>query len=374
VVSKSVDNATPGVNGTVVYTVGLTNEGPSDATGIILSDPIPAGLTFVSGSLNGQAGASDGTTVTFPGIDLATTDTASATLTFTVDAATSGTVTNTASVPDMSADGENDITNNAASVDITVTPQTDVAITKSVSLADAQVGSDLTYTIEVTNNGPSTATNVQVVDTLPAGVTFVSGTGPNGEALSASGGTVTVNGGDLANLGTFSFTINGTVAAGSTGVLTNTATVSTDVNDTNATNNTATAATTVDPVTSTIAGTVYIDANNNGVQDAGEAGIANVALALTGTDTLGNPINASATTDANGNYLFSNLPAGTYTVTETQPAGFRDGIETVGTGATASAADNVFTNLGLGADADAVNFDFGELNEALSKRRFLASS
>ena len=374
VVSKSVDNPNPSVNGTVVYTVGLNNEGPSAATGIILSDPIPAGLTFVSGTLNGVAGSSDGSIVTFPGIDLLSGGTATALLTFTVDATTSGVVTNTASIPDLSGDGENDITNNSASADITVTPQTDVGITKSVSLTEAQIGSELVYTIEVTNNGPSLATNVQVVDTLPAGVTFVSGIGPNGEGLSVNAGTVTVNGGDLANAGTFSFTINGTIDAGATGVLTNAATVSTDVNDTNAANNTAFAATTVDPATSSIAGTVFVDVNNNGVQDAGESGIANVALTLEGIDTLGNAINASATTDANGNYLFSNLPAGTYSVTETQPVGFLDGIESVGSGATASAADNIFTSLGLGVDAAAVDFDFGELTETLSKRRFLASS
>ncbi len=374
VVSKSVNNATPGPGGTVVYTVGLNNEGPSDATGIVLTDSIPAGLTFVSGSLGGQNGASNGTTVTFPAIDLNASASTSATLTFTVGSAASGLLTNTASVPDLSAAGENDTTNNSATADITVTPQVDLVITKNVTLADAQVGSDLTYTVMVTNNGPSQATNVQVTDTLPSGVTFVSGLGPNNEPLSATGGVVTVNGGNLNATGSFSFTINGTVANGATGLQVNSATVTSDTNESNTANNTATASTTVDPLTSTIAGSVYIDANNNGIRDPGEDGIEGVQLVLAGTDSLGNPVNDTATTDANGDYLFSNLAQGTYSVTETQPRGFRDGIESVGTGATASAADNVFTQLGLGADTDAVAFNFGELNESLSKRRFLASS
>ncbi|MCG8650039.1 MAG: hypothetical protein MI861_09405, partial [Pirellulales bacterium] len=59
---------------------------------------------------------------------------------------------------------------------------------------------------------------------------------------------------------------------------------------------------------------------------------------------------------------------------ETQPAGFIDGIETAGTGATATVADNLFSQLELGVDTDAINFNFAELNEPLSKRRFLASS
>ncbi len=374
VVSKSVNNATPGPGGTVIYTVGLTNEGPSNATGIVLTDSIPTGLTFVSATLRSQNGVSNGTTVTFPAIDLDASSSASASLTFTVDSAAAGTLTNTASVPDLSNAGENDTTNNSATADITVTPQVDLVIAKSVTLANAQVGSNLTYTITVTNNGPSQATNVQVTDTLPAGVTFTSGTGPIGEALSAIGRVVTVNGGTLNNTGSFSFTINGTVASGASGNQVNSATVTSATNETNSANNTASASTTVDPLTSTIAGRVYIDANNNGIQDGGEAGIAGVNLALTGTDSLGNAVSANATTNANGAYLFSNLAQGTYSVTETQPSGFRDGIETVGTGANASAADNVFSQLGLGVDTDATSFNFGELNEALSKRRFLASS
>ena len=373
VVTKSVDDPTPGPSGTVVYTIGVENEGPSAASGVILSDPVPNGLTFVSGSFNGVNATNNNGTITFPAFDLNSGQSLSGTLTFDV-AVSDGTITNTASVPDQSADGENDVTNNAASADITIQPETDVTIAKTVDVTDAQVGSNLVYTVTVSNNGPSPATNVQVVDTLPAGVNFVSGTGPNGETLTASGSQVTVNGGDLADQGTFSFTINGTITAGASATLTNTAVVTTDTNETNTNNNSATAVTNVDPVTSTIAGTVYIDSNNNGIQDAGEDGIANVEIVLSGTDSLGNTVNRTATTDANGNYQFTALAAGTYTVTETQPGGFRDGIETAGSGATAAVADNVFTQLGLAADTDAVNFDFGELQEALSKRRFLAST
>jgi uncharacterized repeat protein (TIGR01451 family) len=231
----------------------------------------------------------------------------------------------------------------------------------------------LTYTINVTNNGPSPASAVTVTDTLPAGVTFVSGTGPNG-ALTATGQVVTVNGGDLADQGSFSFTVQATVNAGAIGIQTNTATVSTTTQETNAGNNSATAATTIDPVTGSLAGTVYVDANNNGVQDAGEAGIEGVILTLTGTDSIGNNVDLTATTNAAGDYLFAQLAAGTYSLTQTQPAGFRDGQEDAGIGATANVGDDVFTNLVLDPAATATEFDFGELDAPLSKRRFLASS
>lgn len=373
VVTKTVDNAAPVIGGTVVYTVGLTNEGPSTATGVVLSDVVPTGLTFVSGTLEGNAGVLTGTTVSFPGITLDDAEVVNATLTFTVDATASGTITNTASIPDLSAAGENDQTNNSDDVDITVTPQTDVTITKSVSATSAQAGQSLTYTINVTNNGPSPAEAVTVTDTLPAGVTFVSGTGPGG-ALTAVGQVVTVNGGDLASQGTFSFTVQATVNAGTTGTQTNTATVATTTQETNTANNSATAATTIDPVTGSLAGTVYVDANNNGVQDTGEAGIEGVTLNLTGTDGLGNAVDRTATTDAAGDYVFAQLAGGTYSLAETQPAGFRDGQEDAGTGATANVGDDIFTNLVLDPAATATEFDFGELDAPLSKRRFLASA
>jgi uncharacterized repeat protein (TIGR01451 family) len=373
VVNKTVDNAAPIIGGTVTYTVGLTNEGPSTATGVVLSDVVPTGLTFVSGTLEGNAGVLTGNTVSFPGITLDNNESVNATLTFTVDATASGTITNTASVPDLSAAGEDDVTNNSDDADIVVTPQTDVTIEKTVSATTAQAGQTLTYTINVTNNGPSPASAVTVTDTLPAGVTFVSGTGPNG-ALTATGQVVTVNGGDLADQGSFSFTVQATVNAGAIGIQTNTATVSTTTQETNAGNNSATAATTIDPVTGSLAGTVYVDANNNGVQDAGEAGIEGVILTLTGTDSIGNNVDLTATTNAAGDYLFAQLAAGTYSLTQTQPAGFRDGQEDAGIGATANVGDDVFTNLVLDPAATATEFDFGELDAPLSKRRFLASS
>ncbi len=376
VVTKSIDDATPIPQQTVTYTVGLENEGPSTAFGVVLTDPIPAGLTFVSASLAGQAGTSDGTTVSFPAIDLDSGVPVSATLVFTVDETSTGTITNTASVPDMSADGENDTSNNSDDIDLIVQEVVDVRIAKTVSAADAQVGNTLTYTVTVTNDGPSLAEGIQVIDTLPAGVTFVDGIGPNDEALAVVGGIVTVNGGDLVNEGSFSFTINVTVdnVAGSTVI--NTASVTTTSNDLVLGNNTASVSTNIDPMTASIAGSVYVDADNDGIRDDGEVGIEGVQITLLGTDALGNPVNLTIDTDANGDYLFANLAAGTYSVEETQPEGFIDGIDTRGTGAGAAAADDIFTQLGLGEAAVAEDFDFGEriFIEPFSKRRFLASS
>ena len=110
--------------------------------------------------------------------------------------------------------------------------------------------------------------------------------------------------------------------------------------------------------TSGLSGNVYHDANGNGVRDFGEAGIAGVAIRLTGTSPSGTQV-WNTTTDGSGHYSFNNLPPGTYTIEETQPAGYLDGQETLGSlGGTVS--NDRFGNVTLANGATGVNYDFGE--------------
>src|SRR5262249_16890976 len=97
----------------------------------------------------------------------------------------------------------------------------DVVLTKTSSPNPGQVGLNLSYRITATNNGPATATNVIVTDTLPAGVTFVSSTTNQGACSGTS--TVTCAVGTLGVNSTGVITI--VVAPASTGQLTNTASV-----------------------------------------------------------------------------------------------------------------------------------------------------
>jgi RHS repeat-associated protein/uncharacterized repeat protein (TIGR01451 family) len=117
-----------------------------------------------------------------------------------------------------------------------------------------------------------------------------------------------------------------------------------------------------------LSGFVYHDADNDGTKDAGEAGLQGVVVTLTGTDILG-PVSRTAVTDFDGQYAFPALRPGTYTVTQTQPAGWVDGTDRVGTpafGATVSANDTlgVFT-LPAGPDAASTGNNFGEREVAL---------
>jgi alpha-tubulin suppressor-like RCC1 family protein len=106
--------------------------------------------------------------------------------------------------------------------------------------------------------------------------------------------------------------------------------------------------------TGTLGGVVYDDKNNNGVKDTGEGGIAGVALALSG------PTTRAATTDANGNYTFANLPGGTYAIAETQPGGYLDGLETAGTLGGNTAVNDTISAITLPIAGTGTNYRFGE--------------
>jgi hypothetical protein len=97
-------------------------------------------------------------------------------------------------------------------------------------------------------------------------------------------------------------------------------------------------------VLASIGDRVWLDANGNGIQDAGEAGVAGFPVSLQGTDSAGNPVSLTTTTDADGNYAFTGLQSGSYTVTFS-PAG----LAAVG-------PDYYFVTANAGAD-DAVDSD-----------------
>jgi len=115
---------------------------------------------------------------------------------------------------------------------------------------------------------------------------------------------------------------------------------------------------------SSLSGYVYVDTNNDGVFASGEAPIAGVTVTLTGTDNTGAPVTSTTTTNAAGFWAFTNLKAGTYTVTETQPTAYVDGKDTQGTPGTGTTGNDVFANIVLAAGVHGVNNNFGELQFA----------
>lgn len=324
---------------------------PSVAKGVIVTDVLPAGFTFKSASAGGIAITPTSTTegnIVLPGFDLAPGATRSITLIATVASGATGSLTNNVS---LVAAGDTQAGNNAASVGVTVVPVAalaDVYVTKTVNVASAQPGTLLTYTINVFNDGPAPAQAVSVIDTLPTGTTFVSGTGPNG-ALTATSQTVTVtplNNAPLASGATFQFTIIARINEGVTSSVVNSATVTTTTAQPDANKpDTATATTTIANATNQISGTIFRDFNNNGLINGVDGGLAGIGVQLTG-GALG-PNGIKTTTDEDGFYQFTNLVAGAYVVKRLDmPQYFLDGLEQAGTGATpANTGDSINVTL-----------------------------
>lgn len=115
--------------------------------------------------------------------------------------------------------------------------------------------------------------------------------------------------------------------------------------------------------TASISGTVFTDVDQDGTQGPSEPGISGVTMTLTGTDVLGNPVNATTTTDANGDYSFEGLLTGNYTVTETQPANYEDGQDTAGSLGGDNSVNDVISSIILSGAASSVDNDFGEFEE-----------
>jgi len=109
--------------------------------------------------------------------------------------------------------------NNTAVENTTVTTAADVTITKTDSPDPVAAGNMLTYTLSISNIGPSDATGVVVTDTLPAGVTFASASSGCGEAS----GTVTCTVSSLAASASSQFTVTVDVISSTNGLITNTA-------------------------------------------------------------------------------------------------------------------------------------------------------
>ncbi len=154
-----------------------------------------------------------------------------------------------------------------------VRPNADLSITATDDVGAGTViaGDTITYTIEVTNNGPQDAVDVVVTDTLPGGVTLVSTDG----CAEDPNGVPTCTLGDIASGASASYTIAVTVNTGvPVGAITNTATVTSATGDSDPANNTANAITNIvkrpPTITSNGGGTtaaVAVDENQTGVTD-----------------------------------------------------------------------------------------------------------
>ena len=161
---------------TVIYTVTVTNNGPSNAINVLVANPIPAGITLFSwtGS-NGSSGTN--VALSNPIANLAIGATVTYTITVQVPLTYTGNLTSTTTVTSATADP----IPNTPVVDSDPMRQSDIVITNTNNQNSYIPGGHL-YTVTVTNNGPTEALNVQVTNPIPAGITQFSWTGSNGSS------------------------------------------------------------------------------------------------------------------------------------------------------------------------------------------------
>jgi uncharacterized repeat protein (TIGR01451 family) len=303
--------------GTISWTITASNNGPDISQPTTFNDPLPAGTTFASivqntgptffcsdpgvGN-NGSVSCSIGTVGQF-----ASGGSAQFTLTANIDPTFVGNLSNTATVSGPNAD--TDMNNNSATAVTTVSGSADLTINKT-GPANANAGTDITYTVTLTNSGPSNAANVSLTDAVPANTTFVSETQTAGPTFScatpAPGGTGTITctlGSMPLTSATFSITVH--INAGASGAtITNTASVSSATTDPNPTGNTPTANTTVNR-----------SADIEVLKTAPSAAVAGTTMVYNITVTNNGPSDAASVTMAD------TLPPNTTFVSETQPTG-----------------------------------------------------
>ncbi|WP_237722831.1 hypothetical protein [Singulisphaera acidiphila] len=169
-ITKTVNNPAPFLGDNVVFTLSVLNNGPSAATGVVVQDLLPAGLTFVSASGNGTY---DPTTGQWFIGNLALG--ASTQLLITAWVTSLASEQNVAVIQKLD---QFDIVPNNNLASIGVNPQAplvaDLEVVKTIDDPTPTLGDMITITDTLTNNGPSAATGVVVQDMLPDGLTLIS--------------------------------------------------------------------------------------------------------------------------------------------------------------------------------------------------------
>src|SRR3990172_5345538 len=241
------------------YNLSILNNGPFNSPNMILTNNLPAQVSFVSATpsqgfcnhLSGTVTCNLGTVIAGNNVSIA--------INTTTDGGASGSITNNASV--TSTETDPDLSNNSDSEVTFVGAFADLAITKSDSSDPVRIGDPLSYSLFVTNSGPSNAVNAVVTDNLPAQTTFVSANASVGSCSQAAG-TLTCNLGTMAGGASASITINVTADSITSELITNTASVTSSTADPDAADNSDSEATFVR--TDQILTVVGVDTNSSG--------------------------------------------------------------------------------------------------------------
>ncbi len=262
--SDSVISVTAGDS--ISYTIVVSNGGPTDADGAIFTDPAVSNLTVtavtcdsaVDGAVCPAAGDTTIALLQGTGIIIPTLPTGSSvTFSITGTAGASGSIVNIASIAPPSGTSDPVSGNNSATDTDTINPSADLSITKTDGATNVTAGEETSYTIVVSNSGPSAGDGALFTDPSVSNLTVTSVTCDStaGGAVCPTIGNTTVSlmqGAGIAipilpDGGSVTFTVIGTI--GASGIITNTATIDPPVGttDPDSDNNDASDSDTIDP-------------------------------------------------------------------------------------------------------------------------------
>jgi uncharacterized repeat protein (TIGR01451 family) len=213
----------------LTYTLSVRNNGPAIASGVFVTDTLPSNVSLAS--IVTSQGTCTGTTCAVGAIS--PTRAAIITVTVTVDPLITGLIVNNASV----SGEEEDLVpeNNIAQESTTILPgPADVQISKQDLTDPARAGESLTYVLNVNNAGPANASGIIVTDTLPSALTLQSATPSQGSCAAAVCSLGSLPAGSQATI-----TLTAGIHPAASGVITNTAAVSTSSIDPIPDNNSA---------------------------------------------------------------------------------------------------------------------------------------
>jgi uncharacterized repeat protein (TIGR01451 family) len=187
-ITKTASTSSLVAGGQVTYTLAVQDTGPSDASGVTVSDPLPAGQTIVS-AIPSQGSCTIAAGVVCALGTVADGGSAQVLVTANVKPNLAGEFKNVASVTSGQPDPESG--NNSSSSSVAVTPPvvapgtppsaappsqpvTDLAVVKRASRKTVYPGQRILYTLRVTNAGPDAAPDVKLTDTPGLGLTIAS--------------------------------------------------------------------------------------------------------------------------------------------------------------------------------------------------------
>ncbi len=222
------------------YHLKVTDKGPGTAEGVVASDPLPKGVSFVSAS---EGCAFAGGTVTCNAGTMAEGTSKTFDIKVNLASSLSGSPSNTASVTSTTPD-ENQ-SNNTSQLTPTTEPQADLAVKKTAAPQTVTPGGQVIYTLVVENKGPSDDPEVKVVDPGATGLELVAAN-PSQGSCSIAGGHLACSLGTLVSGGSAQILVTAKATAAS-GDVPNTATVSGADKDTEPGNNQSTASVKVEP-------------------------------------------------------------------------------------------------------------------------------